>query len=167
VGLAISYVGSIKSEMAQNFLALVESECEKRQWPVTVEQQIVANKSLFGLIGKRETRPQIKIEPDEDCDPLFFNFDANWKIDDFVKTSFAEIEVHKQIIDLFELLAAFGFPFIILDDSDYYPEKDSAVLEKSRERFYEALQQELENGAVGPIKTPQGRIIDCYYPESE
>ncbi len=167
MGLAILYSGTIKSEKAKQFLELVRSECGMRNWPITVAEQSVVEKSLFGLVKKPVLRPFIRIEPDEDCDPLCFTFDINWKVDDFVKTSFADIEIHKSIIELFESFSAAGFRFEILDDSEYYPSKDNAVLERNRLKFFEMLENEYEKGAVGPFKTPEGRIVDCYYPENE
>jgi hypothetical protein len=167
MGLVISYSGSIKPEMAQPFLDLVRSQCEKRHWPLTAGEHTVAVSSFFGMKKKSVVRPFVRIEIDENCDPFCFIFDANWMIDDFVKTSFADIEIHKDIIEFFDFFTSAGFDFELLDESGYYPDKDSAVLERSRVGFFEMLQEELEKGAIGPIKTTEGRIIDCYYPENE
>ena len=104
----------------------------------------------------------IKIQPSENTDPLWLEFDENYCIQDFCKTQFADIEIHIKLIDFFKRLDEHFATFTIIDEGEYLETGDIEHLQKMFDDCFDAMDEALKenNKLIGPLRMEDGRIID-------
>jgi len=104
----------------------------------------------------------IKIQPSENTDPLWLEFDENYYTQDFCKTQFADIEIHIKIIDLFKQIAQHFKVLTIVDEGEYWETEDPAHLQDLVNDCFYAMEEAVKenNRLTGPLRVEDGRIID-------
>lgn len=104
----------------------------------------------------------IKIQPDENTDPLWLEFDNNNYLQDYCKTQFTEIEVHIKIIELFRDLKVHFKELQIIDEGEYWDTNDSQLLQNKFNRCFEMMDDQMRQNEnlKGPFRIAGGRIID-------
>jgi hypothetical protein len=81
---------------------------------------------------------------------------------EYTKTQFAPQSVHEELVSLLDQLRPYFEELTVFDEGDYYETRDSALLEKHRERCFELLDEHLASdpSLQGPVRLPSGRIAD-------
>jgi len=104
----------------------------------------------------------IKIILDDNCDPLFLEFDENLYIQEFVKTQFVGAEAHIVLIDLLRSFEKFFVSFIVEDEAEYWDTSDKGLLEQHIAKVDSLIEEQLKSNPKlsGPVRSPYGRIID-------
>ncbi len=103
----------------------------------------------------------ILIEASGACDPINLEFDKDFYLQEYCKTQFAGVEIHKLICGLFKSIEPFFSQLQIFDEGEYWETADISLLETHFEQTFEAIEMaKKENGTLhGPFKV-NGRIID-------
>lgn len=104
----------------------------------------------------------IKIQPDENSDPLWLEFDKNNYIQEYCKTQFAGIDVHVQIISLLKEIQPHFTELQVKDESEYWETENKSLLQESLDNYFDAEEKaKTENPKLsGPFRLKNGRIID-------
>ena len=104
----------------------------------------------------------VQLHPDENADPLRFEFDRDYYLQEFVKTQFAGTATHIVIIDLLKRIEPFFERFIVEDEGEFWETSDESALARHIQRCDEVLQEMLAKhpGARGPVRLASGRIVD-------
>lgn len=104
----------------------------------------------------------IKIQPDENCDPLWIEFDKDNYIQEYCKTQFAGIEVHVLIISLLKETQLHFRILEVIDEGEYWDTEDKSLLQKCFENYFVAVEKaKTENPKLnGPYRLEDGRLID-------
>ncbi len=104
----------------------------------------------------------IRIQPGQNCDPLWLEFDKNNYIQEFCKTQFAGIDTHIQIISFLKEIQSNFIELQVTDEGEYWDTENKALLENHFDNFYDArAKAKTENKNLnGPYRLADGRIID-------
>jgi hypothetical protein len=104
----------------------------------------------------------LQLWPHQACDPLRFEFDRDYYVQEFVKTQFAGEETHIAIVELFRRIQFFFEGLKIHDEGEFWDTSDDNVLAQHIQHCNEALQEMLAKNpkAKGPVRLPDGRIAD-------
>ncbi|WP_428661774.1 hypothetical protein [Runella sp.] len=104
----------------------------------------------------------IKIQPDENSDPLWLEFDKNNYIQEYCKTQFAGIDTHLQIISLLKEIQPHFVYLQVTDEGEYWDTQDKALLQECLDNYFDAAEKaKAENSKLnGPYRLQDGRIID-------
>ena len=104
----------------------------------------------------------VVIKPHEMSEPLYLVFSASGHLTNFIKTQFAGVEVHVKVIELLQEVKPFFTTLEIEDEGGYAQTKDKQRLAREMESvttMMEKIKRE-HSDAHGPIKRPDGRILD-------
>jgi hypothetical protein len=165
MGVTIHYEGRLILEKRASFQEWLAAQCEALHWDLVVStQRMLPSGFIRRHFKPAEERPVLTVTPHSDCEPLIFDFDYDWKVASWVKTSFAPTNIHVEIIGLLNGLSDFFVGFEIFDEGEYAETNDLELLEKNRTAFFKMLEAMIAKGAEGPIKLDDGRIIDCINP---
>jgi hypothetical protein len=98
----------------------------------------------------------------EDCDPLRLEFDQDLCIQEFVKTQFAGVRAHIQLVTLLRDFQSFFLDLKVEDEGEYWESGDEAVLAEHIQRCDEMIAEEASKNPSAQIKvrSPDGRLID-------
>lgn len=104
----------------------------------------------------------LELWPHQACDPLRFEFDRDYYVQEFVKTQFAGEEIHIAIVELFRRIQFFLEGLNIHDEGEFWHTSDENVLAQHIQRCNEVLQEMLAKNpkAKGPVRLPDGHIAD-------
>jgi hypothetical protein len=104
----------------------------------------------------------IKIQPHNNADPLWFEFDNNNYIQEYCKTQFAGMDVHVKIISFLKEIQSHFIELQVTDEGEYWETSDTLLLQESLDNYFAAAEKaKTENPALtGPYKLPDGRLID-------
>jgi hypothetical protein len=166
MGVTIHFEGRVKGATAYSLLIDELREfAASHDWPteeisqshtslkrVRYEQNWDYSGPTFGL----------QLLPHEDCDPLRFEFDKDYYLQEFVKTQFAGVATHLAIIELFRRIQPFFDSLKIEDEGEFWDTPDESALERHISRCNEVLRDVLAKNskAKGPVRLPNGRIAD-------
>ncbi|NYF51510.1 hypothetical protein [Tunturiibacter gelidoferens] len=166
MGVTIHYQGRLKDEMAYGTVRDIATVfAKKHAWPletiseskkhlerVIEEESILYDGPVYG----------IKLNPHPYCEPFTLEFDASLYCQDYTKTQFAGPDIHIALIDLIEELKPHFVEFILVDESDYWPNFDEASLLGSFRRIDEVIAnlRDENPGSKYMVRTPDGRFID-------
>jgi hypothetical protein len=95
-------------------------------------------------------------------EPLYLIFSATGKVDNFIKTQFAGADVHIGVIEVLDAVKPFFLNLAIEDEGRYWDTRNRSFLEEDMASVLiqiEAIKAQHPN-AVGPVKRPDGRILD-------
>jgi hypothetical protein len=98
----------------------------------------------------------------EDCDPIRFEFDRDFYVQEFVKTQFAGSSTHIQVVKLLREFAEFFENLNVNDEGEYWETSNETLLAENIQRCNEMIEEEaIENPtAQVKVKAPDGRWID-------
>jgi hypothetical protein len=165
MGVTIHYDGRLILEKCALFQEWLAAQCDALHWDLVASTQRRQPSGFFRRLSKSATdRPVFTVSTHPDCEPLVFDFDYDWKVANWVKTSFAPTHIHVAIIELLRGLSDCFVGFEIFDEGEYAETNDLELLEKNRAAFFKMLEAMIAKGAEGSIKLDDGRIIDCTYP---
>jgi hypothetical protein len=104
----------------------------------------------------------IRIQPDDNSDPLILEFDKEGYIQEYCKTQFAEIKIHIKIINLLKQIEPFFENLIVYDEGEYWETGNAEILEEHFENCFKAIEEaKKENIKLsGPFRISDGRIVD-------
>jgi hypothetical protein len=98
----------------------------------------------------------------EDCDPLRLEFDRDLYIQEFVKTQFAGVPTHIELISILRDLQQFFSDLKVEDEGEYWETQNEAALAEHIRRCNEAIAEEAGRNpsAKVQVRTPDGRWMD-------
>jgi hypothetical protein len=166
VGVTIHFEGRLKHPKAYPLLLdALQEYAATRHWPVTQipeqhrtlrrvrdEKDWVYSGATFGLV----------LQPDENADPLRFEFDQHYFVQEFIKTQFAGPNLHIVIVELFRSILPYFYKLNITDEAEFWETGDANRLAEHMQNCHRALQELLAKDpeAKGPVRLPDGRIVD-------
>ena len=104
----------------------------------------------------------LQLLPHPNADPLRFEFDTDYFVQEYVKTQFAGTETHVAIIMLLRRIQPFFESLAVEDEGEFWETADEATLARHIESCDRALHELLveRSNARGPVRLPSGRIVD-------
>jgi len=166
MGVTIHFEGQLLDEGA--FRTLIDTAvtfAEERNW-----RKESISSEMSTLLRVRDEQDcdyhgpvkGIAIYPSEDCDPVRLEFDTNFYVQEYVKTQFAGVETHLQVLDLLHILEPLFRELKIEDEGEYWKTGDKQILAQHMTRIQQVIDEELrKNPRVRwKVKTPAGRIMD-------
>ena len=167
MGVTIHFEGRVGDDSSlDKTVALARAFAEEHDWPVEEIQE--SNKTLQRIEGEEDhdyVGPVrgLRIQPHPNSDPLWLEFDEEFFVQDFIKTQFAGVELHLQVIALFEQLEPFFETLRIEDEGEFLETRDMNRLERHFSSCFDALSDYLTEhpSARGPVRTTDGRILDA------
>jgi hypothetical protein len=166
MGVTVHFEGKLKGEDAFDALLIrVKEIARAKTWLTeTFENSEV---TLLRVRGQEEWdyKGPIKgiiLYVHEDCDPVRFEFDRDLYVQEFVKTQFAGVTAHLELISLLRDLQQFFEDLKVEDEGEFWETKDEAVLTEHIRRCEEMIIEEARKNPSAQIKvrTPDGRLMD-------
>ena|SRR5260370_19683036 len=166
MGVTIHFEGKLKSEDAFAALLQYVEEIAKAQTWLT---EIFEHGEVTLLRVRDETEWDYKgstkgiiLYIHEDCDPLRLEFDQDLYIQEFVKTQFAGVGTHIQLIALLREFQVFFVDLKVEDEGEYWETGDEAVLAEHIHCCDEMISEEARKNPSAQVKvrTPDGRPMD-------
>jgi len=169
-GVTLHYEGTAKDRAsADQVLATARVEAQRRGWKI--ESANLPNAVVTRIIDEVEkpytgTLTGIVIYPHPMCEPLYLQFGSDLFLQDFVKTQFAGPDIHVGVVELLRKIQPYFRELKVDDEGEYWPARDRTKLAHN----LDAVNVMIDNikrshpGAKGPIKLPDGRIIDVAAP---
>jgi len=104
----------------------------------------------------------VVIRPHEMSEPLYLVFSRSGQMNNFVKTQFAGPDIHVKVVELLEAIRPLLVSLEFEDEGGYALTKDRAKLVKEFDGVDAAMAKIKREHpeATGPIKRPDGRILD-------
>lgn len=171
-GITIHFKGSVADDAAIEKIAEVAcAEAQKNAWRCTrvVGEEIksldsITVKAIAKLDGSADfTKAKgVVVLMHEMSEPLYLVFGSSRQIDNFVKTQFAGADVHIRAVELLEKVKPHFTTLEVHDEGNYWESKDRAMLEKELDGI-QAMMAKIKSqrsDAEGPVKRPDGRILD-------
>jgi len=166
MGVTIHFEGQLKSDnnfeelivVAKNFAELNEMDFNLFEESNKVLQR-VKDESDWDYEGL--TRG-IKIQPDENSDPLWLEFDKDKYVQEYCKTQFVEKGIHMKIIELLKQIEPYFKELIVSDEGEYWGTSDPILLQEHLDNCFSAIEEaKLENANLsGPFRVKGNRIVD-------
>jgi hypothetical protein len=167
LGVTVHFEGTLKSEEAFAALGLRVGEIAKLKTWLTEKfensevtlSRVRANEEEWDYKGPTKG---IILYLHEDCDPVRLEFDRDLYIQEFVKTQFAGVAAHVELIKLLRDLQQFFNDFIVEDEGEYWETGSEVVLTEHIRCCNEAIAEFVsENPSVQvKVRTPDGRFMD-------
>ena len=104
----------------------------------------------------------IRLQPDENCDPLNLEFDADNYIQEFCKTQFTDIDNHIKIIDFLRTLKSNFQELTVIDEGEYWETENRETLINHIKTCFHQIEWAKQNDETldGPFLLDNGRIAD-------
>jgi hypothetical protein len=168
MGVTIHFEGKLKGPETFNELLQVAGDYARAmKWPTQPIEEDQVTLLRVRKEGEKEwdyTGPVrgLTLLPHEDCDPIRFEFDENFYIQEYTKTQFGGPEVHMWIVGLLRRVEPFFEQLNVFDEGEYWESSDMSVLKRHMDTCHQMIQQELQRcpHAAIKVKMPDGRIID-------
>jgi len=166
MGVTIHYEGQLTSEAAyQDLVDLVSSITEAEGWstePIAsgeVTLHRVRDEKDWDYIGPVKG---IVVYLHEDCDPVRLEFDNDLYLQEFIKTQFAGVQVHFDVLKLLKAIQPFFHSLNVEDEGEWWETGDTQILTEHLARAQKAIETELRKtpSARMKVKTSSGRIMD-------
>lgn len=166
MGITIHFEGKLKNrQLLPVVLQLARRFANDHSWPFTeIPEKVrtlmrVWNETDWDYTGSTSG---IEIYPHEACDPFRLEFDGDCYIQEYVKTQFAPIQIHIDLIDLLERLRSTFLSLEVVDESDFWEIRNVTSLEAHFSRFFEVMNEEKKKNPrlSGPSRLNNGRIAD-------
>ena len=166
MGITVHFEGKLRDEQAYTQLLSDATDfAAEKGWPA--ERFSIAHITLKRVREEKDwdyTGPTkgVELRPHPSSEPLRLEFDQDLYIQEYIKTQFAPIEVHKEVAALLRKLSSHFATFEVFDEGEYYETKDENLLAKHRDRCFEVLDENVANDSTmrGPVRLPSGRIAD-------
>lgn len=104
----------------------------------------------------------IKIQPHENSDPLWLEFDKDNYIQEYCKTQFVGIDTHLKIISLLKEIQPHFIYLQVTDEGEYWGSEDKSLLQECLDSYFDAAEKaKTKNPKLnGPYRLKDGRLID-------
>ncbi len=166
MGVTVHFEGKLRDERAYaQLLSDATDFAAGKGWPA--ERFLIAHTTLKRVREEKDwdyTGPTkgVELRPHPSSEPLRLEFDQDFYIQEYIKTQFAPIEVHKEIAVLLRKLSSYFTIFEVFDEGEYYETEDESLLVKHRDSCFKVLDENLANDSAlrGPVRLPSGRIAD-------
>ena len=165
MGVTIRFEGELKDEHAlADVLAIAKSFSDEHRWPYhPIDQDWV---KLSRVREEKDWSYEgpvrgLEIQPHEDSEPLRLEFDRDFYVQDWIKTQFAPVAVHVQLVELLRILRPWFATLSVDDEGEYFGTSDLALLAQYRDSCSEVMNQYLTEPEkyYGPIREGN-RIVD-------
>jgi len=166
MGVTIHFDGRVKTPAAYPLLIdELRDYAASRGWPCeSISEQQTTLKRVRDEKNWDYSGPSfgLQLHPDENADPVRFEFDRDYYVQEFVKTQFAGVDTHVAIISLFRRIQPFFELLTVEDEGGFWTTSDESILAEHIRRCDEVLQEMLAKhpGARGPVRLASGRIVD-------
>lgn len=166
MGVTIHFEGQLKSDKDfDSVMTKAQSFAQTNDMPY--ENFSEPNKKLDRVKDEQDWNYEgptkgIKIQPDENSDPLWLEFDKDNYIQEYCKTQFAGIDTHLQIISLLKEIQPHFIDLQVIDEGEYWDTQDKTLLQDKFDNYYDAVEKaKAENPKLnGPYRLEDGRLID-------
>lgn len=171
-GVTIHFKGQLESsasveQIASAACAVAKAHswrCEPVSDPKSQLLDRITLQSLQELDGSASLSKAngVVIYPAEMSEPLYLVFGAKDKLDNFIKTQFSGPNAHIGVIEIFDAIRPFFLTLEVTDEGRYWETRNRALLEEdmaSVSAQIEAIKRQHPD-ATGPVKRPDGRILD-------
>lgn len=132
MGITIFFSGQLKNEESfQQLMQTALAHAEEKEWPYHyVEEEsdsifYVKNDEVVEYNGP--TRGML-IQPHKDAETLRLIFDNKLYLHSFIKTQFAPIQTHVEVIDFLRTIESRFENFKVMDEGEYYETDDLELL---------------------------------------
>jgi hypothetical protein len=166
MGVTIHFQGRARDEAAlAGLLAAAEDYARAHGWDVgSLDADRTALKRVIDDVEVDYEGPVrgVVLRPHEWCEPVRLEFDDTLFVQDWTKTQFAPIEIHKAVSALLEQLAPFFESLIVNDEGDFHGGGDDTALRRHIETLDKTIAEiaaELP-GRRCRVRLPTGRIAD-------
>lgn len=104
----------------------------------------------------------IRIQPNENSDPLWIEFDKDNYIQEYCKTQFAGIDIHIKIISLLKEIKPNFIDLSVTDEGEFWDTEDKYFLQTCLNNYHDAAEKAKSKNPKlkGPYRLEDGRIID-------
>ena len=166
MGVTVHFEGQLKGEKEyKSLISFAEQFAIQNQLSVTTieEHEVrllrVKNEADWDYIGPVRGR---KLILHANSDPLKLEFDKDLYIQEYVKTQFAPITVHLQLIEFLRSISKFFKSLTVDDEAEYWETNDSGKLRTHFQNCFQIIEEtKAKNPALsGPVRNEDGRIID-------
>jgi hypothetical protein len=166
MGITIHFEGRLQNvDDLRQLLNEARTYASSKGWPLTeIPLQVrkldrVKDEEYWDYEGLTSG---IEITPHPNSEPLRFEFDENGFLQEYVKTQFAPIDIHIEVVELLRQIERFFEEFEVIDESDFWETKDLNELEQHFKRFFEVVEDEKKKNPKlsGPHRLSNNRIAD-------
>lgn len=166
MGVTIHFQGRLKSnEDYKQVLTIAKRFAEDNKMPFSIFEAV--DKLLLRVKDGKDWNYQgktrgIRIQPSENSEPLFLEFDEDNYIQEYCKTQFADVSIHMKIVSLLRTIEPYFEEIIVDDEGEFWETDDVALLQKHIDNCFERMKiAKMENGKLsGPYREADGRIVD-------
>jgi hypothetical protein len=166
LGVTVHFEGKLSGEQAfTDLLQRVEETAKAKTW--LTERFEHDEATLLRVRGEEEwdykgPTTGIILYLHEDCDPVRLEFDQDRYIQEFVKTQFAGVPAHLELIKLLRDLERFFDDLRVEDEGEYWETNNEAVLMEHIRCCDEIIAEEAGKNPSAQVKvrTPDGRLMD-------
>jgi hypothetical protein len=166
MGVTIHFEGRLRNEEAfVRSMEVAAAFAREKGWTANpIAEETVALSRVRGEEDWDYLGPTkgLALDPHASCDPVRLEFDRDLYVQEFVKTQFAPIEIHLQIVELLRALSTEFEDLQVEDEGEYWDTSNPAALDGHRQACFHALKDELAKHPdhVGPVRLSTGRIVD-------
>jgi hypothetical protein len=166
LGVTVHFEGKLRGEKAfADLLRRVEATAKTKTW--LTEKFEISEVTLLRVRGGEEwdykgPTKGIILYVHEDCDPVRLEFDRDLYLQEFVKTQFAGVPAHLELIALLRDLQKFFEGLTVEDEGEYWETGNEAVLAEHIRCCDEMIAEEAAKkpSAQVQVRTPDGRWMD-------
>jgi hypothetical protein len=166
MGVTIHFQGKLRS--ADSYRDLIERAISfgtRRGWRAS---QIPEAQRTLNRVKDEEAwdysgfTKGIELHPHFLCEPVRWEFDEEYFIQEYTKTQFAPIEVHIAIVELLREVAGMFESLSVTDEGEFYETNDRAILSGHIDWCNNAIaRQRKQNPDLrSAFRLPSGRIVD-------
>ena len=167
MGVTVHFEGRLRGEKAYaDLLRSVEETAEAKTWLT----ERFENGEVTLLRVREDEEPQNYNGPakgivryiHEDCDPVRLEFDRELYIQEFVKTQFAGVPAHLELIKLLRDLQQFFEELTVEDEGEYWQTGNEDLLAEHIRRCNEMIAEFATKNPSAQVKVrdPRGRLMD-------
>ena len=167
MGVTVHFQGKLRGE--EEFAALVRRAEEAARAKTWLTEKFENNEITLLRVRENEedwdyTGPTkgIILYLHEDCEPLRLEFDQDLYVQQWVKTQFAGVPTHLELIKLLRDLQQFFEAFKVADEGEYWETGNEAMLADHIHRCDEAIAELARENPSAQVKVrePNGRLTD-------
>lgn len=166
MGVTIHYQGRLRSP--ESLETLMQScrdfASASNDWKF---KEVAESKTLMRVVNGQNQDYQgfvrgVIVQPPGLCDPLGFEFDNSFFLQDYCKTQFSGASVHIQVISLLKLIEPFFEELKVIDEGEYWGASNEETLHRLMQECNQWMLETKRGNPdyIGPIVQENGRIAD-------
>ena len=166
MGVTIHFDGLTEDLSSQGeILRAIEAFAHAQGWPMKIiDSPFVKLKRVIAEENVDYEGPVsgVELQPHANTEPLRFEFDSSYFLQDYCKTQFAPLGVHVQIVELLRSIQPLFQKLDVYDEGEFFETGDSTVLQKHVEACFAKMDELLteRSDLTGPVRLENGRIVD-------